>query len=47
MDEPKIQVKRFEPGNFDDNGNVTNDGVKQDISKFLQAFVGFIQKHKK
>jgi len=29
LQDPKIEVKRYEPGNFDDNGNLTSEKVKK------------------
>lgn len=45
LDEPRINIKRFEPGNFNDNGDLTNDNIKNEIKSFLQTFAEFIQKH--
>ena len=46
LDEPRINIKRYEPGNFDESGNLINEGIKGEIKAFLQTFVEFIQKHK-
>ena len=31
MKDPKIQIKRYEPGNFDEHGNLTNKDARKNL----------------
>lgn len=46
MRKPVIQVKRYEPGNFDEKGNLVNDHAKTDLANYLKDFAKFIGKNK-
>lgn len=46
MTTPKIQIKRFEPGNFNEKGDLTNEHAKVDLSNYLKDFAKFIGKNK-
>jgi NAD(P)H-dependent FMN reductase len=46
MRTPTIQIKRFEPGNFDEKGNLTSEQGKKDLANYLKEFAKFIGKNK-
>lgn len=46
MRKPVIQIKRFEPGTFDDKGNLTHQQARKDLDNYLKEFATFISKNK-
>ncbi len=46
MRNPVIQVKRYEPGNFDEKGNLVNEKAKVELAAYLKEFAKFIAKSK-
>jgi chromate reductase len=45
MRKPVIQVKRYEPGNFDEKGNLVSQQARNDLSAYLKEFAQFISKN--
>lgn len=46
MKKPTIQIKRYEPGNFDEKGNLISQSAKLDLDVYLKEFAKFISKNK-
>lgn len=46
MKKPTVQVKRYEPGNFDEKGNLVNQHARLDLEAYLKEFARFIAKNK-
>ena len=46
METPKIQILRFQPGNFGEDGSLINKTFIDELLPFLDAFAAFIKKNK-
>lgn len=47
MEEPKVQIPRFAPGNFAEDGSLINKKIiDENLVPFLSAYVQFVRKHK-
>lgn len=47
MAEPKVQIHRYAPGNFGEDGSLLNKKIIDDtLLPFLNAFVTFVKTHK-
>jgi hypothetical protein len=46
MKTPTIQVKRYEPGNFNEKGDLTGEKVRAELASYLKDFAKFIGKSK-
>lgn len=47
MDSPVIAVKRYEGNFFDDEGNLTDDKIRESLRSYLTALALWIDKNKK
>ena len=46
MENPKVQIPRFQPGNFGEDGSLINKSLADDLLLFLDAFAAFVKKNK-
>jgi len=46
MRKPVVQVKRYEPGNFNEKGDLVNENAKADLANYLKEFAKFIGKNR-
>ncbi len=46
MKSPTVQVKRYQPGNFNEQGDLASEEAKVDLSNYLKEFAKFIGKSK-
>ncbi len=46
MKTPTVQVKRYQPGNFNEHGDLTGEEAKKDLTNYLKDFAKFIGKSK-
>ena len=46
MKSPTVQVKRYQPGNFNEQGDLASEEAKMDLSNYLKEFAKFIGKSK-
>jgi len=47
LEEPKVQIPRYVPGNFGEDGSLTNKTIVDELLVFLNAFAAFIVSSKK
>lgn len=48
MEEPKVQIRRYEPGNFGEDGSLINKKIiEETLIPFLHAYVQFLRNHHK
>lgn len=47
LEEPKVQIPRYAPGNFAEDGSLVNKEIIDSLVPFLDAFASFVQKNKK
>jgi hypothetical protein len=46
MKSPTVQVKRFQPGTFNDHGDLTSEDARKELNNYLKEFAKFIGKNK-
>ena len=46
METPKVQIPRFQPGNFGEDGSLINKTLVDELLPFLEAFAAFVKKNK-
>ena len=46
MKSPLVQVKRYEPGNFNEKGDLVNENARNDLAHYLKDFAKFIGNNK-
>jgi NAD(P)H-dependent FMN reductase len=42
----KVEIKRYEPGTFDEHGHLTSETAKKTLDSYLKDFAKFISKNK-
>jgi hypothetical protein len=46
LEEPKVQILRYDPGNFDAKGDLINKDVIASLLPFLNTYAEFVKKSK-
>lgn len=42
----KVEIKRYEPGTFDEHGHLISEAAKKTLDSYLKDFAKFISKNK-
>ena len=46
LEEPKVQIPRYSPGNFAEDGSLINKVIIDELALFLNAYTEFVKKSK-